>query len=344
MGMVYKKNTMKLKLLGVIFLCAVLGIGMGTLFFAPLFTPLANEKKEYVVTITKNTPREQVIRTLQEKGLIHSQIPFELYIKIMYGPQYFKEGEYRIFSPITAVSIAKLFFQGPTVQERTIQIIEGWNRKDIARYLEKEGVGRADDFLELTHTIEPFSDIVLLSKKPHNLDMEGYLFPDTYRIFSNAKPQDIVRKMLTNLESKITAEMLSEMRSHDQTIHEALTLASIVEREVQADVDRALVADLLYRRLKLGMPLQVDSTISFITGKQNDRSSLSDLQIDSPYNTYKYKGLPPGPIANPGLSSIRAVVYPKANEYLFFLTTFEGEVKYARTYEEHLENKRKYLK
>ncbi len=335
---------MKLKLFSIIFLCVIIGIVIGALFFAPLFAPLTNEKKEYVVTITKNTTRADVIRTLQEKGLIHSKIPFELYVKIMYGSKYFKEGEYRIFSPITAVSVAKLFFQGPSVQERTIKIIEGWNKKDIAHYLEKEGVTRADDFLELTHTIEPFTDIALLSEKPHNLDMEGYLFPDTYRIFSNAKPQDIVRKMITNLESKITPEMRTEMRSHGQTIHEALTLASIVEREVQIDTDRALVADLLYRRLKLGMPLQVDSTISFITGKQNNRSSLSDLQIDSPYNTYKYKGLPPGPIANPGLSSIRAVVYPKANEYLFFLTTPEGEVKYAKTYEGHLENKRKYLK
>ncbi len=335
---------MKLKMIGVIFvICMSLG-GVGALFFAPLFIPLSGEKKEYVITITNSMPQEKVVKTLQEKGLIHSQIPFELYLKIMYGSGHFKEGEYRIFSPISAVSVAKLFFQGPKIQERTIKIIEGWNRKDIAKYLEKEGVGRADDFLELTHTVEPFADIALLSKKPINVDMEGYLFPDTYRIFSDAKPQDIVRKLIANLESKITAEMLSEIRSHGQTVHEALTLASIVEREVQTDTDRALVADLLYRRIKLGMPLQVDSTISFITGKQNDRSSLTDLQIDSPYNTYKYKGLPPGPIANPGLSSIRAVVYPKANEYLFFLTTPEGEVKYARTYAEHLENKRKYLK
>lgn len=335
---------MKLKLFlgffGLVICCIILAI----LFFAQLFMPTLSEKKEFNFSLSEKITRKEVSQTLQKKGLIHSSIPFDIYVNLVYGERNFVKGEYKIFTPITAAALAKLLMQGPGFQERAITIIEGWNRKDIARYLEKEHIATEKDFLEMTHTAEPFLDIGVLSQKPKNVDMEGYLFPDTYRIFEHATSEDIIRKMIENLNSKITPEIITEIKSHNQTIHKMLTLASIVEREVQSDADRAIVADMLYRRLKLGMPLQVDSTISFITGKQTDRSSLSDLQIDSPYNTYKYKGLPPGPIANPGLSSIRAVVYPKPNEYLFFLTTSEGEVKYARTYEEHLENKRKYLK
>lgn len=335
---------MKLKLFLAFFAVIICFVVLVVLFFAPLFAPTISEKKEFTIFITKEVTRKDVSQILKKNGLIHSIIPFDIYINGVFGQREFVKGEYRIFTPITAASLAKLLMQGPGFQERSITIIEGWNRKDIARYLAHENIISEKDFLDATHTVEPFSDIAVISHKPKNVDMEGYLFPDTYRIFEHATAEDIIRKMITNLDSQITQEMMNEIISHGQTVHEMLTLASIIEREVQSDSDRALVADLLYRRLKTGMPLQVDSTISFITGKQESRSSLTDLQIDSPYNTYKYKGLPPGPIANPGLSSIRAVVYPKSNEYLFFLTTPEGEVKYARTYQEHLENKRKYLK
>ncbi len=108
--------------------------------------------------------------------------------------------------------------------------------------------------------------------------------------------------------------------------------------------DRALVADLFWRRLKIGMALQADSTVNYITGKNDSVVSLIDLQKDSPYNTYKNKGLPPGPINNPGLSAIRAAIYPKANQYWYFLTTKDGQVIYSRTFEEHVANKRKWLK
>jgi UPF0755 protein len=149
--------------------------------------------------------------------------------------------------------------------------------------------------------------------------------------------------MLDNFDKKLTQDLRDEIARQKKTIFEIVTMASILEKEVQTDEDRAMVADIFWRRLKAGMPLQADSTINYITGKSDSRANLTDIQIDSPYNTYKYPGLPVGPIGNPGLSAIKAAIYPKANGYWYFLTTDDGKVIYAKSFDEHKANKAKYL-
>ncbi len=169
------------------------------------------------------------------------------------------------------------------------------------------------------------------------------MFPDTYRIFKNATAQDIIEKMLDNFDQKISSELRTEISKQNKSIFDIITLASIVEKELSADEDRAIAADIFYRRMEIGMPLQSDATVNYVTGKKETRPSVDDTHTDSLYNTYQNRGLPPGPISNPGLSAIKAVIYPKANNYYYFLTTEEGDVIYSRTNDEHAENKAKYL-
>ena len=137
--------------------------------------------------------------------------------------------------------------------------------------------------------------------------------------------------------------MREEIKKQGKTIFEVVSLASIIEREVPNDEDKKMIADIFLKRLNIGMALQSDATINFITGKGMTQPTYDDLKIDSLYNSYLYPGLPPGPISNPGLSSIEAVIYPISNNYYFFLTTKEGEVIYSVDYDEHLRNKAKYL-
>ena len=146
------------------------------------------------------------------------------------------------------------------------------------------------------------------------------------------------------MSSKLTAELRAEIKRQGKTIHEILTLASIIEKEVSSDKDRKLVADIFYKRLDAGVALQADSAVNYVTGKSTPRASAQDLAKESPYNTYRYRGLPPGPIASPGLSAILAAVYPTANPYWYFLTTPAGQAIYSKTFEEHVANKAKYLR
>ena len=149
--------------------------------------------------------------------------------------------------------------------------------------------------------------------------------------------------MLSNFDKKFSTEIKNDIRNSGRTIHEIVTLASIVEREVPKDQDRILVYDIFLRRLKKNMALQADSTVNYATGKSSPQASLSDISLDSPYNTYKYRGLPAGPIGNPSLSSLMAAIYPEQNPYLYFLTEKDGRVHYSETFEEHKKKKNLYL-
>lgn len=231
----------------------------------------------------------------------------------------------------------------PESRERTITIIEGWTEEEIAQYLHKEhGM-----------PVTAFSKAALAyPKSPQGrkffgggriTSVEGYLFPDTYRIYKDATALDILEKMLANFDERVTPEIRQRMHGQRLTLHEGVTLASIIEKEVATSRDRRIVADIFLKRLRAGMALQADSTVNYITGKGMSRATIADTKIDSPYNTYKYRGLPPGPISNPGLDAIRAVAEPTATPYWYFLTTDDGTVIYAKDFDEHKRNRQRYL-
>ncbi len=246
-------------------------------------------------------------------------------------------------------------------EEVSVTLIEGWGIKDIANYLEKEKLVSAKDFLVLQDSYN-LSDKFSIYQKPKTADLEGFLYPDTYRIFKpesfNQKQtaEEIISKSLANFYKKFSPEMVQKAQTIGYTPYEVLVLASVVENEtgrnavspeskLRLDEERQIVAGIFLNRLKAKIPLQSDATINYITGKNDPAPLLEDLKIKSPYNTYLNPGLPPGPICSPSLSSINAVLNSKKTDYYYFLHKQpSGEPVYSKTFEEHVANKNRYLK
>jgi UPF0755 protein len=200
------------------------------------------------------------------------------------------------------------------------------------------------EFLDITNNKKDWAtNYSFLEDAASSATLEGYLYPDTYFIDGSTSLETLVAKALNNFDKKLTADLRQEISRQGKTIFEIVTLASVVEREVSAATDKKMVADIFWKRIEAGIGLQSDATVNFVTGKGLAQPTYADLEIDSPYNTYKYRGLTPGPISNPSIETIEAVIYPTTNEYYYFLTTPEGEAIYSKTYDEHLQNKYKYL-
>lgn len=233
-------------------------------------------------------------------------------------------------------------------EEVTVTIPEGSDLRDLAHILIKVGlIKEAAELYAVTgepakRGVNPAwsgKDFPWLEEKPADVSLEGYLFPDTYRFFADSSASDIVQKLLQNFDQR-TAALRAETAERGRDFHELLTLASIVEAEVKTDADRSQVADIFRRRLGEGMALQADSTVHYATAASGSVfTTAADRETDSPWNTYKQRGLPPGPIANPGLAAITAALKPEPNDYWYFLTEPDGTVRYARTLEEHNANK-----
>ncbi len=250
-------------------------------------------------------------------------------------------------------------------EEITIRIIEGWPNQEIAEYLEKQGIVTKEIFLK---TASNFNSLEYQSRLPMEAqkNLQGFLYPNTYRLFKSITnrvitpdadaAQIVIKKLLNEFFNKLPTDAESLAKQQGLSLYQAITLASIVEKETGRNAltpnaknlleeERKLVAGIFYNRLKIKMALQSDATINYITGKNDPSATLADLEIDSPYNTYKYAGLPPTPIANPSLSSILAVLNPTKTDYLYFLHKQPtGEPVYAKTFDEHVKNKVRYLK
>ncbi|MNZ86552.1 putative aminodeoxychorismate lyase [compost metagenome] len=201
--------------------------------------------------------------------------------------------------------------------------------------------------MELIATHTSWGDAEAVRSVPDNDQLhqrlEGYLFPETYEMKKESTEEDIIKRMLMELDRKL-AELPEDwqlvMEEKNLSLHELLTIASLVEREVVVDEERALVAGVIYNRMKDGMMLQIDATVQYSLDKPKERLYEKDLQVDSPYNTYKVEGLPPGPIASPSIASIQAALYPEDSDYLFYVTKKDGSQShlFAKTYKEHLKN------
>ena len=309
-------------------------------------------------TIAEGQGVNVISHNLKQAGLIDNSFVFETYLWLKKSENKILAGEHALSDNWSLRQLVIALVSGNSIEnERMIKIIEGWNMRDVAQYLEKEGVATSKEFQdvvgypgvdynynkELSKPEDFSSDYSRLNDKPKNLSWEGYLFPDTYRIFKGAKVEDIARKMLNNFQKKITDQMMSDVKARKMSLFEIITLASIIEKEADTLENKKRVAGVYYNRLEKGMALQADPTVNYVTNKVTDRPSLDDIESDSPYNTYKYPGLPLGPICNPGLDSIMAAIYPEKNNYYFFINTPRGEMIFANTFEEHKANRLKYF-
>ncbi len=307
--------------------------------------------------IEKGERVREIALNLEKEGLIKNRYFFYFYTFLTGKTKKLQAGKYSLTSNNSIAKIVRKFATGDVIKEK-ITIIEGWNLKDIGWYFENRGMFQVEEFFELvgfpmidysqTTNLpgpEDFSgEFNFLKNKPQNLGLEGYLFPDTYEISSEGTIEEIIKKILANFDKKLTSDLREEISKQNKSIFEIVIMASLLEKEVRTLEEKKQVSGVLWKRLKSRIPLQVDATIIYITGKKTTKVLRTETQINSPYNTYKYLGLPVGPICNPGIESIKAAIYPKDSDFWYYLSTPDGETIFSKTLEEHNIAKAKYLK
>ena len=292
--------------------------------------------------IAKGEGIDKIAGSLVEQGFMENRFWFKAYVALSGSKAKFMDGEYKLATNMTARQlIKKLIDQRNSNKEVDITLLEGRTIKQNEEYLVAQGLIKIGDLTEYSESFNDKSYFFLIDR-PKKATLEGYLYPDTYRVYAKTDVEEIVKKALNNFDNKLDENIRKEIKKQKKTIFEVITLASIVEKEMFGYENRRIVADIFLKRLKVGMGLQSDATINFITGKGLTRPTATDLKIDSLYNTYKYAGLPLGPISNPSIEAIRAVVYPQKTDYWYFLTTPDNKIIFSKNYDEHLTNKYKY--
>lgn len=333
-----------------VFIAAMLVIGY-TLLAYQIYLPHANFQGSRSITIEQGLGSRKIGVLLKQEDIIDSKWAFVLYVSLTGNASNLKPGAYVWQDSITIPELTRDLLSGGSI-ERVITIPEGWAIREIAEYFAKENIAPRNEFLLIAESggVAHFrGDFPFLDDAPQNAGLEGYLFPDTYRIFRDASPEDIITKTLANFNRKLTADLRVEITRQKKTMFDIVRMASLIEKEVISDEDRALVSGILWKRLRLGIPLQVDATVVYArqlttnNRQPTTRVTTEDTKIDSPYNTYKYYGLPPGPIANPGISAIRAAIEPQESDYLYYLSAPDGRTIFSRTLAEHNTAIRKYL-
>lgn len=269
-----------------------------------------------------------IAANLKNDNLIKSPTAFFIIVKIIGTERNIQAGDFRLNKTMNAYIVAQELTHG--ISDIWVTTPEGWRDEEIANRLAKD--------LDIPET------------EFNRAATEGYMFPDTYSISRDATAGAVAEIFLNNFNQKVTGTMRSDLRRENLTLPQVITLASIVEREGRTSTDRPIIAGILLKRLKAGWPLQTDATIQFALGYQSGEKSWwkkeltdNDKKINSPYNTYLNTGLPPGPICNPGLESIKAVIYPQTTDYWFYIHDSSGVAHYAKTIEEHEVNITKFL-
>src|SRR3989338_5993430 len=299
---------MNKKIIYVIFMFFAVAFTISVLvFWWQIRIPLSRSAEIKFFKVEKGESAKIIAEHLKNSNLIENQFFFQLYVFLSLRQYALKSGEYELSQSMSIREIADTIVLGGT-NEVLVTIPEGFTLKQVEERLALAGLVKKGDLASYR-----FSDSApeILSDKPKSASLEGYLFPDTYRFFKDAKLSDIVSKMIANLDGKLTSDLKIAIKNSSYSNYEILTMASLIEKEVKSDSDREIVSGILWKRLKAKIPLQVDATLVYITGRKEIFDA--DKKINSPYNTYFYRGLPKGPISNPGLSAIRAAIFPKAS-------------------------------
>jgi len=309
------------------YICIIVAllIGVITMIFAS--QPPTPYPKNQNIEIPAGENLQDVATLLKGRGVIRSIFIFRSIVIIAGGEKQILHGVYAFNKPESAYVIAR-------------RLINGDHKLEMVKLVIPEGISRFDIATKCAEIL------ALCTKKSflkHSDNLEGYLFPDTYFFLPHATSTNVIEMMHDTYMQKIK-NILPDIKVFGKTEAEVIIMASLLEGEARQKETRQIVAGILWKRIALGMPLQVDATFKYINGKTTADLTLEDLKIDSPYNTYRYRGLPPTPISNPGLETIVAAITPIKTPYLYFLTSPDGIMHYAVTFAEHVANKRKYLK
>lgn len=288
--------------------------------------PPDNFPLQQLVTVREGASVDEIAFDLEASGVVRSGLAFKFVAVVTGHARTLHAGDYLFKEPKDIFSVVRAVSLGAFgLEPEKIRIPEGATTRSMA-IIYKSRLLRFD------------SEKFLAKAQPQ----EGFLFPDTYFFLPNADEDTVIETMRADFDNKLESYR-NDIASSSYSLHDIITLASIIEREASRSDDRHMIAGVLYNRLEKNMPLQVDVTFLYIMGKNSFQLTLTDLRSDNPYNTYVHKGLPPGPIGSPSLDSIHAALYPEKHKYIFYLADNGGTTHYSRTYEEHLQKKRLYL-
>lgn len=288
-----------------------------------------NKKREYNITlnIKKGTPMKRILKKIG----VEDSLFFKIFLKYEKNSgKNIKAGYYEFRGEYSYEEILDDLENG-RVKYIILTVPEGYSIKEIGGLLENRGIGNEEGVLKALKEIKDFP------YPTPNGNFEGYLYPETYYLSVMTNENEIVRAMLNQFLKKFPSENYPDK----ELFYKQLIMASIIDREAQKEDEKPLIASVFYNRLDRGMKLASDATVNYLYGYKKRKMYYKDLKIDSPYNTYKYKGLPPAPISNPDYKSIKAAMEPLKTEYLFFVATGNGRHTFTKTYKEHLEVQRK---
>jgi UPF0755 protein len=289
------------------------------------------------VVIPRGATFAQVVAVLRQDGVLAQPLAFRILARLRHVDGAVKAGEYRFPAHQTSDQVLQRLVRG----EQTaiwVTIPEGFTAKQIAAALADRGLGDAATF----ERIFLHDGVELGGTRTRSL--EGCLFPSTYLIPTDDTPAGDARILVDQFRRELPADAAAQAKALGRSLPEVVTIASIVEREGKLDQDRPLIASVIYNRLRLGMPLEVDASIEYVFAEHHDVITKRDLQIDSPYNTYRHTGLPPTPIANPGKASLDVAFHPAHSDYLYYIAKSDGHSVFAKTLAEHNANVNRYLK
>lgn len=290
------------------------------------FPFVENSTIQKIINIPSGTNAKEIVHILEKNEIIRkNNYLFIILIKFSKLEDKLKFGEYNLSPSLNMLQILNKLARGEIVVYK-ITIPEGYTSIQIAELLDKKEIVEKESFLKLV--------------KYGEKSWEGYLFPDTYEVPKKYGAENMLKLMLSNFEQvAVDNKLINKAEQTGFTMDEIITLASIIEKEAKFAEEKRQISSVFHNRLKIGMKLQSCATIQYILGKPKEILEESDLEIESPYNTYLYKGLPPGPICNPGIDSIIAALEPANEDYLFFVLGDNGRHIFSKTYEEHLKNK-----
>ena len=294
---------------------------------------------EQFVDLRPGSGASEIGRRLVEAGVVRDRLTFQVALWLSWEARHLQAGEYRFDRPVTPADVIDRIRRGD-VYEHRVTFPEGLTIAEMAALFESRGLGTGASFVEAA------KDTSLVNAyDPSARDLEGYLFPQTYALPRGTPASTLVRLMVEGFDKAFPSELRHAAAERGLPVRQVITLASLVEKETPRDDERPLVAAVYLNRLERRMPMQCDPTVIYAlrkAGKYNGNLTRENLEFDSPYNTYRYPGLPPGPIAAPGRPSLEAAAMPAAVDYLYFVSRNDGSHVFASTLEEHNRNVRKY--
>ncbi|MEX1158575.1 MAG: endolytic transglycosylase MltG [Thermomicrobiales bacterium] len=287
---------------------------------------------------------DSIADRLNDEGLIRSPGYFRFRIRLQSKGDDIVAGRYRLDTAMSTSQIINAITSedAAIAQEAAIQFIEGWRTEQYAEAAVAAGLSfTVDEFMLATRDPKWNNEFAFLHTRPSGVALEGYLFPDTYNFRMDATPDDVIERLLATFEERVTSDLIAQADRQGMTLHQIMTVASIVEREAAVATERGTISSVYHNRLEAGMPLQADPTIQYqlgLAGNWWPELTAADVQRNGVYNTYLNPSLPPGPICNPSLAAIEAALNPEQTPYIFFVATGDGTHAFAETFEEHQRN------